>query len=173
MVAIGPSSQQSHSTQHTYTTHSLLHSSLTTCSVIVSVPLLPQIRVGSSHLISVHIILDDPAGNSYIQVAALHLHSLTTTFFPRTKYVATFSVHPHLSPTPLIQHPSLLHVPLTTTHWPPSPQQNIYALKEDPELKVEFYTRSPEQNELLGLDQMNMDWSLHQQGTTSWLSIYI
>ena len=56
----------------THTTHSLLHSSLTTYSIIVSVPLLPQIRVGSSHLISVHIILDDPAGNSYIQVAALH-----------------------------------------------------------------------------------------------------
>ena len=44
-----------------------------------------------------------------------------------------------------------------TTHWPPSPQQNVYAPEEDPELKVELYTRSPEQNELLGLDQMNVD----------------
>ena len=43
-------------------------SSLTTCSLTVSVPLSPQIRDGSR--LSVHIILDDPAGNSYIQVAA-------------------------------------------------------------------------------------------------------
>ena len=34
--------------------------------VTVSVSLPSQIRVGSSHVISVHIILDDPAGNSYI-----------------------------------------------------------------------------------------------------------
>ena len=37
------------------------------------------------------------------------------------------------------------------------PQQNVYVPEEDPELKVELYTYSPEQNELLGLDQMNMD----------------
>ena len=74
-------------------------SSLTTCSLTVSVPRSPQIRDGSC--LSVHIILDDPAGNSYIQ--------------------------------------------------------NVYAPEEDPELKVELYTRSPEQNELLGLDQMNVD----------------
>ena len=39
----------------------------------------------------------------------------------------------------------------------PSPPQNVYAPKEDPELKVEHYTRSTDQNELLGLDQMNVD----------------
>ena len=33
----------------------------------------------------------------------------------------------------------------------------MYVLKEDPELKVELYTCSPEQTELLGLDQMNAD----------------
>ena len=43
-------------------------SSLTTCSLTVSVPRSPQIRDGSR--LSVHIVLDDPAGNSYIQVAA-------------------------------------------------------------------------------------------------------
>ena len=31
----------------------------------------------------------------------------------------------------------------------------MYAPEEDPELKVEHYTRLPDQNELLGLDQMN------------------
>ena len=68
--------------------------------------------------------------------------------------------HTHLT---LIPHPthSTLHVLLTTTNCPP--QQNMYAPEEDPELKVEFYTRSPEQNELLGLDQMNVDLTLHEQ----------
>ncbi len=45
-----------------------------------------------------------------------------------------------------------------TPHCPtPFPQQNVCAPEEDPELKVELYTRSPEQNELLGLDQMDVD----------------
>ena len=34
---------------------------------------------------------------------------------------------------------------------------NVYTPEEDPELQMEVYTRSPEQNELLGLDQMNVD----------------
>ena len=142
MVGIGPSSQQSHSTQHTYTSHSLLHSSLTTCSVIVSVALPPQIRVGSSHLIiSVHIILDGPAGNSYIQVAVPHLHSLTTTFYPRTKYVATFSVYPHLSPTPGPSSNTLhIRTSLSSSHTAPPPPNRMcsYAPEEDPGLKVEL-----------------------------------
>ena len=76
MVANGSSSQQSHSTQHTYFSHALdstsplvSHpSSLTTCSLTVSVPRSPQIT--DSSCLSVHIIQDDPAGSSYIQVAA-------------------------------------------------------------------------------------------------------
>ena len=47
-----------------------------------------------------------------------------------------------------------MHVPLTTT--PHTPNRKCMP-EEDPELKVELYTRSPEQNELLGLDQMNVD----------------
>ena len=77
-------------------------------------------------------------------------HSPPCTFYPRTKYVATFAVHPHLSPTPLIQHPSLPHA--SSPHID-SPQQNMYALKEDPELKVELYTRLLERYQLLGLDR--------------------
>ena len=42
-------------------------------------------------------------------------------------------------------------------HTLPPPQQNVYTPEEDPELKVELYTHSPEQYELLRLDQMNMD----------------
>ena len=37
------------------------------------------------------------------------------------------------------------------------PSFNVYIPEEDPELQMEVYTRSPEQNELLGLDQMNVD----------------
>ena len=111
-------------------------------------------------------------------VAAPHLHSLTTTFLPCTRYVATYSVDPHPSPSPLtqplthIRHPHPSPTPLiqnlsfkflTPAH--PShhhaltllPQQNVNAPEEDPELKVELYTRSSEQNELLGLDHMNVD----------------
>ena len=97
-------------------------------------------------------------------VQATLCHGVSYTHSPHlTQHICTSSLlagyfsgpsHTHLTLTPHPTH-STLHVFLTTTHCPP--QQNMYALEEDSEVKVELYTCSPEQNELLGLDQMNVD----------------
>ena len=178
----------------------------------------PQIRDGSR--LSVHLILDDPAGNSYIQVCAVqapltslthallvqapilwqlwgglhHLHYLTTPHMPlicpspltlslipplttlnpalmsQLGYRRKSLIHPSHSYSHLVlpHHYLATHPSQLTTHPPiaipnpvtlplTSPPQNVYAPEEDPELKVEHYTRSTDQNELLGLDQMNVD----------------
>ena len=84
-------------------------------------------------------------------------HTSISTSVPAPYQLATsvdVRSHTHTSPSPHIPHPSTMHVPLTTT--PHTPNRTCMP-KEDPELKVELYTRSPEQNELLGLDQMNVD----------------
>ena len=88
-----------------------------------------------------------------------HYISLSTSVPAPYQVATSVDLYTHTSPSPLIPHPSTMHVPLTTTPCPPPPppQQNVYAPEEDPELKVELYTHSPEQNELLGLDQMNVD----------------
>ena len=61
-------------TQHPYISHALksslphLYHTLLHSPHAVSLPLSPQITDGSR--LTVHIILDDPAGSSYIQIAA-------------------------------------------------------------------------------------------------------
>ena len=84
-------------------------------------------------------------------------HTSLNTSVPAPYQPATYfsrRSHTHTSPSPHIPHPSTMHVPLTTT--PHTPNRTCMP-EEDPELKVEPYTRSPEQIALLGLDQMNVD----------------
>ena len=47
-------------------------------------------------------------------------------------------------------------------------QQNVYAPEEDPEMVVEFYERSEEQNDLLGITDMKTE---DYVTTTSWCKI--
>lgn len=79
----------------------------------------------------VHIILDDPAGNSYLQVSVDILKKIIIVLI----YVET-------------NHQTLLFVFCF---------QNIYAPDPDPEMKIEKYTRTFEHNEDLGLNDMKTE----------------
>ena len=121
------------STQHPHTSHALTFD-LSTCSTsfthhmqshcLCSLP--PQIRDGSR--LSVHLILDDPAGNSYIQVCTVNAppHSNTCTACAGTNsYCGSYGVDsitsttsPHLTchlPAPYYIHPHHSPSPLTLT----------------------------------------------------------
>ena len=78
-------------------------------------------------------------------------YSPITTYHPPLTLTTHSPIYPTIPPSPshLLSHPNPSLLPL--------PPQNVYAPEEDPELKVEHYTRSTDQNELLGLDQMNVD----------------
>ena len=163
------------SPQHPYTSHALTLD-LSTCSTsfthnmqshcLCSLP--PQIRDGSR--LSVHLILDDPAGNSYIQVCAVQapLTSLTHVLLVQLPHTLLWQlwgrVH-HLHSTTALHMPHISHLlhslpPLTLPHPSPSPllTSTLVAAIDD--------TRSTDQNELLGLDQINVDWPLHVMMTS-------
>lgn len=110
-----------------------------------------------------HVIMDDPAGNSYLQVQpwALGVGSVGTPggfYFPGTWWEFPLELWVLLK--------ALLA--LCVLSWgqgcgqrgcrssPLSPQ-NVYAPEEDPELSVQRYERSFEQNEELGLNDMRTE----------------
>lgn len=85
-----------------------------------------------------HLILDDPAGNSYIQVCACLHHFL------------------HTDPIPS-QTCKFINVLVLTRNLFCLLLQNVYAPEQDPEMSSEHYERSFAQNELLGLNDMKTE----------------
>lgn len=86
----------------------------------------------------VHIILDDPAGNSYLQVSVDILNILMIIL----KKIIIVLIYVETN------HQTLLFVFCF---------QNIYAPDPDPEMKIEKYTRTFEHNEDLGLNDMKTE----------------
>lgn len=82
----------------------------------------------------VHIVLDDPAGNSYLQVKDTLLSQMS-------------EVQTHRLLCCLICNELICRVCL----------QNVYAPDPDPEMTTEKYARTFEQNEDLGLNDMKTE----------------